>query len=178
MTEPEFSRPIEVEALPNEITEMEIEANEQEQAALAQRFSLLSLDSLKARLRLKKPENGGPVELDARITAKLTQTCVVTLEPVKNSIESAFSCIFAGEESEAVGTELDIDPDAADPPEPLVDGQFDAGELVAEYFGLEIDPFPRAPEADFDRETEGQNINKPEDASPFAALRELSPEKK
>ncbi len=178
MTAPEFSRPIDVEALPDDTTELEIEANELERAALAKRFSLLSLDSLKARLRLHKPKSGGPVELEARFTAKLQQTCVVTLEPVKNTIESAFSCTFAGEDGETEETELDIDPDAADPPEPLIDGQFDAGELISEYFGLEIDPFPRAPDADFGRESEGQNINKPEDASPFSVLREISPEKK
>jgi len=178
MTESEFSRLIDVENLAGDDAELEIEATEKERSALAKRFSLVSLDSLKARLHLHKPKSCGPVELEARITAKLAQTCVVTLEPVTNSIDTSFTCTFAGEGDHENEIELDIDPDAADPPEPLIDGQFDAGELVSEYFGLEIDPFPRAPEADFGQEADGQNINKPEDASPFAALRKISPEKK
>ena len=41
--------------------------------------------------------------------------------------------------------EVVIDPEADDPPEPLGDGQVDAGEIVTQQLALALDPYPRAP---------------------------------
>ena len=46
--------------------------------------------------------------------------------------------------------------DEDDPDEPIIDGIIDIGEVAAERLGLEINPFPRAPDAEFNGYTSSE----------------------
>lgn len=175
---PEFSRLINVDELTRDRTEIDLAADEREREALAARFSLPSIEALEARLLITRPNNAGPIRLDARLKADITQSCVVTLEPVVSQIACDFSCTFTADSDEAESPVLDIDPEEADPPEILTNGEFDAGELVAEYFGLEIDPFPRAQNADFEDLVKSGKVNQDTKANPFSVLKDLGGGKK
>ena len=59
----------------------------------------------------------------------------------------------------------------AEPVEPLDDGMIDIGEAVAQQLSLALDPFPRAPGAVLDEETDLSDGSPRE--SPFAALAKL-----
>jgi len=171
---PEFSRIIALAELENDVTNKVFEATEPEKEALATRFGLLELKNLKANVILTKQENSEePLRMETTFNADVVQECVVSLEPVPSPVNGAFNCVFAVEAAfEKDSAEIEIDPDSEDPPEILVDGRFDAGELIAEHFGLQIDPFPKAAGAVFDASTvleeEEMNIN-----NPFSVLKNL-----
>ncbi|MEO5336463.1 MAG: DUF177 domain-containing protein [Magnetospirillum sp. WYHS-4] len=167
---PEFSRPLRVEDLPPGESERRLAATDEERAALARRFDLVSLEMLEATLSLM-PIAGGRVRVRGELSARLTQSCVVTLAPVTAEVATSFELLFAPpapERDEPMEEEIG----ANELPEPITDGVIDLGEAVAGQFGLEIDLFPRAPGAVFTGYSTGEAAEaKP--ANPFAVLAEL-----
>jgi hypothetical protein len=137
---PEWSRPVDVSRMGRLEHRLEIKANDEERAALARRFDLVSLDALAAELVLKK-RGDGVVEMTGRWHARLAQRCVVTLDPIPAELGDEVRLFFG----ETPGGP------AADPlddegwPEPIADGVIDAGEAVAQLVGVALDPYPRAP---------------------------------
>ncbi|HIJ61774.1 MAG TPA: DUF177 domain-containing protein [Rhodospirillaceae bacterium] len=166
---PEFSRPLSVERIGAAGRSSELSADENECRALAERFGILAVETLSARLTLRA--HGPLVHIEGRLAARVVQACVVTLDPVAAEIDEAFAITF-GPELPEDSDELVIDLDTEDPPEPIIDGKIDLGEVVAEHLALALDPFPRSPGAVFAA---------PEDAdtagafAALAALRKKSP---
>ena len=123
-----------------------VEANAEERAALARRFGLLSLDALGAEGRIEVFGGGFRARLTATVRAELSQSCVVTLEPVRARVVESFSRDY--EKGAVAGPlEVDVEVEGEDPPERLPAAGIDVGEAVAEQLGLAIDPYPRAPGA-------------------------------
>jgi uncharacterized metal-binding protein YceD (DUF177 family) len=172
--EPEFSRTIRVERIGREEIERRIEANPDERQALAARLGLESLDQLQAKLRIKRLSRGR-IAVEGGLEARLTQLCVVSLEPVSSHIEGDFAVEFVeagpGPEAEAV-----VSIDSADPPEPIEGGLIDLGEMVVQQLAERIDPYPRAPGADLTWREESPAASEPK--RPFAALSALRRETK
>jgi uncharacterized metal-binding protein YceD (DUF177 family) len=144
-TEPEFARPVEVPRAAGRATTHKIAADADERAALAARFSLLSLDRLAADIRIERLP-GGLVRLAASLVADVVQSCVVTLEPVSNRVEEEFILLFGAGEA---AREVVLD-GAAETIEPLDGDRIDLGEVVAQQLSLALDPFPRAADASLD----------------------------
>jgi uncharacterized metal-binding protein YceD (DUF177 family) len=142
---PEFSRPYNVDRLPEGGLDFALEASAAERAGLSRRFDLVALDRLEAAGRVQPVAGRGLIEVEGRLRAALSQRCVVTLEPVPAEVEAEFRRIFARDLDTA--EEVEVDPEA-DEPEPLEDSSIDVGELVAEELAMALDPYPRAPEAD------------------------------
>ena len=162
----EFSRPIDVHRLRPAGGAYEIAASLLECAALAKRFDLLTLDRLEARVQLTAIA-GGFYRLSAALQADLTQSCVVTLEPVKSRVAEEFALLYGAvdEQKEVV---LDGNSETV---EPIEGGMIDIGEAVAQQLSLALDPFPRAPGAPAPSDTavsESQRLD-----SPFAVLAKL-----
>ncbi|HEV7267032.1 MAG TPA: DUF177 domain-containing protein [Falsiroseomonas sp.] len=135
MIQPEFSRPIRLGPDRRDIT---LEANAAERAALARRFGILGIGALTATLRLE-PEAGGSVQARGRLSARVEQLCVVTLEPVAQRVEAPIDLRILAEGEEPA----EEDPDSPDEIESL-GGVVDLGEAVAEQLALALDPYPRA----------------------------------
>jgi uncharacterized metal-binding protein YceD (DUF177 family) len=174
-SEPEFSRPFDVGTLGSDTVALSHEAGPAERVALARRFGLKDLPALKADFRIRRGP-GAEVEVEGRLAARATQTCVVSLEPVEAVIDEAFALVYAPPSDERGPEADDIDPDAADPPEPILAGKIDLGEAAAEQLSLSLDPYPRKPGAAFDAEAMGvADGGRP---SPFAALAALKPKDK
>lgn len=171
---PEFPHPIRADGVGADPVTVTLIVGERERAALARRFGLHSIDRLEARARYRRVlarDGSGPVvRVEIDIDAEVIQLSVVSLEPIKARIEErrliTEYALDGGPDSTAAV--VDISPDEIDPPEPLNKGRFDLGELVAEYFALSLDPYPReaAGEAPVPADTA-----EPEDG-PFAALRD------
>lgn len=149
------------------------EADETERAALAALLDLAELASLRFAGELI-PEAGGIWRLTGRVTARLTQTCVVTLAPIRAEIDEPVDRRYGldGPDDDA---DLDFDPEADDPPDPIGAG-VDYGATAVEALSLALDPYPRAPDAVFEPAAAappGAEPLTPEAAKPFAALAAL-----
>jgi uncharacterized metal-binding protein YceD (DUF177 family) len=169
---PEFSRPAPVGTLAAGAP-VAGEADAAELAALARRFQIPAVRSLRFSAEAR-PWGPGGWRIAGRVSAELTQTCVVTLEPVETRFDEGFERFFAPAERLDAAEEL-VDPEAEEAPEPLGE-TIDFGEIAAEAAALAIDPYPRRPDAAFDGVIKGPPGVAPmtdEDARPFARLAAL-----
>jgi uncharacterized metal-binding protein YceD (DUF177 family) len=169
---PEFVRPIRVlDIIEREPRRVALVASEDERRMLAARFGLAALERLEAACAIERV--GEAVKAEIALSADVIQTCVVSLEPVSAHLVTTESVRFVPS-ARASEREIDIDVEKDDPPEPIVDGAIELGEIIAEMLGLALDPYPRRAGAAFegwsDRggdEAESDRIN------PFSVLSQL-----
>ena len=138
---PEFSRLLAADSIGSQAQRREIVADLAEREALARRFGLMSLDRLAATLELRR-HAGEVIGLTGHLVSDLVQNCVVSLAPVPAHIEADFEASFSTAEAEPPA--IDVDPLGPDGPEPLIDGEIDLGEAVAQQLAIALDPYPRA----------------------------------
>ncbi len=171
----EFSRKLRLDRLTGGEVVETITANEAERAALARRFGLGGLAGFSARLRVRRPAQGSLIRVEGELTATVTQTCVVTLEPVESRVAESFVQLFTLEGPAQNEGEVFVGPDDEEIPEPLEGETLDLGELVAEQLSLALDPYPRAPGARFEGASFGESGEVEDDGeeSPFAVLKQL-----
>jgi uncharacterized metal-binding protein YceD (DUF177 family) len=165
----ELTMTVSLDRLPATGLPFRLTADAEALRALAERFELVALDRLEAEGRIDRIANVDGVRITGRLLADAVQSCVVTFEPVRATIDGPFERVFVrrtdGEGHDAV----EVDP-SLDEPEPLDSDELDVGEIVAEELSLALDPYPRSPAADrFIAELEGKD----DTSGPFAALGQL-----
>ncbi len=160
MTEIEFSRALRVSSVPPAGQRLVLEANPAECAALAARFGILAVASLRAEIALR-PDAAGGIAVDGVLVAAVTQACVVSLEPVAQRVRDEFDFRILPE-----GAEPTDDLEAQDEVE-ILHGIAELGEVVAQYLALALDPYPRADGAEM------PDSARDDSANPFAALRAM-----
>lgn len=166
---PEFSRPHRLDQIGAGETNVTVEADESERAALARRFDLVALDRLAASFELRRDAVG--VCASGHLSAAVTQSCGVTGEPLPARIEEDFAVRFLPEPTE------DESHDEVELAEEDLDTVFytgsalDLGEAAAETLALALDPFPRSPNAAEVLRQAG--VISEEEAGPFGALAAL-----
>ncbi|BBF93431.1 YceD family protein [Blastochloris tepida] len=172
MTDPTPAAPwthsVLVAQLPPE-SSLTLEPTEETRAALARHVGALSVPELKATLELVV-DRKGTVTVTGRLTGRVVQACVVTLEPMESAIDEAVDVRFAADAGPdyAPGAEVEFGYESADPPEPIINGRIDLGAILTEFFSLGVDPYPRKPDAAWQPGDEQAH-----DESPFAALARL-----
>jgi uncharacterized metal-binding protein YceD (DUF177 family) len=129
----EFSRLLAVARIPAKGTTEHVEATPAECAALATRFKLPSVQSVKATLRLS-PWRGRGVKAEGHATANIEHVSVVSLENFMQTYAVPVERYFL----EGAIAE-------ADDADPIEGGTIDLGEIVAETLAMELDPYPRKP---------------------------------
>jgi len=165
--EPAWRFPVTVADIPETGRRVDIVADDVARETIAKAASLAALPRLEAGFDLTRHGNGG-VRLAGQVRATVVQNCVVTLEPIERDIDEPIDLVFVPE------VQVEADPsglvpvDAADPPEPLIDGKIDLGAIATEFVLLGIDPYPRKPGAVFDAPPAGDPAS-----HPFAALAAL-----
>jgi uncharacterized metal-binding protein YceD (DUF177 family) len=167
-----WSEMVAVAQIPEGGLHRDLEASAAERAAMAAVAGLREISSAQASLDVT-PIRDGRVHVVGRVSARVGQTCVVTLDPVDNDIDEAIDLIFAPasqirELAESVD-DTEGEAEVPDPPEPIVDGAIDLGRLATDALFLGIDPYPRKPGVVF--EPPAVPVD-PED-HPFAALKAL-----
>ncbi|EKF42818.1 hypothetical protein NA8A_09129 [Nitratireductor indicus C115] len=135
--------------LPRKGMPVEIEADEAQRQALAEQHGLLSVESFRAELTVR-PWKADGIRVLGHVSARITQECVVTLEPLSAKVEEEISATLVPEGSRLArndieGGEFVLDAEGADMPEPFVGDTVDLGALAEEFFELGIDPYPRKP---------------------------------
>jgi len=141
---PEFSRPVAADGVGMQGQRWEVSAEPAERAALARRFGLISIDRLSASIELRR-KAGDAIALSGHLIADVVQSCVITLAPLQAHFEADFATSYSSAGSEEA--HVDLDPVADDGPEPLIGGEIDLGEAVAQELAVTLDPYPRAPGA-------------------------------
>jgi uncharacterized metal-binding protein YceD (DUF177 family) len=156
-----WSVPVAVENIPDSGLHIAIEApaatRAQMVALVAELAAVRELPQLSAVFDLTR--EGAGVHVAGQVSARVGQTCVVTLEPVESLVDETVDLRFAPAAKP---------PKSDEEPEPLVGGAVDLGAIATEFLLLGIDPYPRKPDAKF-------TPPKLEDdgAHPFAALEAL-----
>lgn len=164
MSAPEFSRPHRLDQIGAGEAGVTVTAQPGERAALAKRFGLVAIDSLEAVFKLRREAQG--VRATGHLSARVTQACVVTDEPLPERVEEDFELRFLPEPGEAP-EEIEISAEECDTVF-FTGGAIDLGEAAAETLALSIDPFPRSPAADAALEAAG--VLSEEEAGPFGVL--------
>lgn len=154
-----------------------IVADAKEREALAKDLGLPAIANLKADLTLNR-RGRAEIKVAGEVTASLTQTCVVSLEPFDTWLQEEVDCAFApepdargverrlAEAAKRAGAEGLVLSETPDAPEPIVDGLIDLGALTAQFLALGLDPYPRKPGVAFSEPAPQTEVA----ASPFAVL--------
>jgi uncharacterized protein len=152
-----------------------VAATDAEMAAIAGLLDLVALDELALDYRLSQV-GGGRLRLTGELRAKVTQTCVVSLDTVETAIDLPVEVEFwpaclveelerSAEESASHGV--------LDWPEAVIDGKIDLGPVIYETLATALDPYPKKEGVSFEW-SQGQPQEAEADQSgPFAALAAL-----
>ena len=165
-----WSTPIPLHQLARGPVQARLEPDAKQRAAIARTLGLESLPSLTADLTVRPWLDGA--EVTGRFQATVEQLCSVTLDPFEQPLAGEIAVRAVPRSSpnapaDAPG-EVELDPDAPDPPDLLDGDRVDLAAMVVEHLALAIDPFPRKPGVEFEYT--------PPDApdSPFAVQRKLN----
>jgi hypothetical protein len=140
-------------------------------AAFADTIGVDSVDGFVLAVRIL-PYRADGLRVEGRVKAKVTQACVVTLEPVVSTIDEEIGIGFRPEGSlpaaaivtDDEGPAIDASVEGDDP---MVDDRIDLAAIAAEFLTLGVDLYPRKPGATFD------TPEPPGEEHPFAALSRL-----
>lgn len=115
-----------------EPTDYNLQASEKELTQLAKRFQVEKVCSLTADLTIYP---GDIVRIVGKIKALTRRECVISLEKFNEKMDEEFEVLYA-----------DNPPAESDEIIDTIDkGRIHLGEIVAEQYGLSLNPFPKKP---------------------------------
>jgi hypothetical protein len=158
--------PVRREDVPETGLHLELEADEEVRGRFVVLAGVLSVPQLGVTADMTR--HGEGLRAAGHVTARVIQSCVVTLEPIENTIDEPFDVLFLPPDV-AGAAPAGPDPEEVDDTrEPLVDGAADLGAVATQFFLLGIDSYPRKPGAVFSGPAEDRAAD-----SPFASLERL-----
>ena len=154
-----------------------IEANSEQQKELVNRFKILELSDLQAKLSVFYDKHQKGVVVSGNLKADLVQQCVVTLGPVPEKIDEEFELLLVSPEQAAALDEEELYADPEAPDYDAIEGNIvPLGEVVAQTLSVMMNPYPRVAGAEV-KPVAGSNFTANEEVgkkpNPFAALAEL-----
>ncbi|MEM9810745.1 MAG: DUF177 domain-containing protein [Pseudomonadota bacterium] len=159
-----LSKPLDVDQLTTEPEMVHLEVSRDDRAVLAEQLNVLSLDAFSGKLSATK--HGDLVRVDGALEAQLGRTCVVSLEPMQETIDETFTAEFTTILPESpAADEIEADLDA---PEPLKGSTINLGDVLFEQLVLAMNPHPRKEGA-----VAPQDPGAGQESSPFDVLKAL-----
>lgn len=148
---------------------------ETERAQLAAELGILAVCRLEVAYTLR-PFGKDRFRLTGTLDADVDQACVVTLEPVPETIHEAFDIEFVPPSilAEAATGEGEREILSAPDQEPLDGNVIDAGRIAFEIVSAALDPYPRKSGAEFDWTDPKEAASKAAGGA-FSALAKLKP---
>lgn len=144
---PSFVLPIALSDVPSGGRIVRIATTAEERAEVAATLHLPGVEALEARLDVR-PFGKDGLAVTGEIHARVTQTCVVTLEAFDSDVVAPVEIRFSPEGRDP-NAEFDLaeltDLNAEDPPDLLIGGRIDLAAIVIEFLALALDPYPRKP---------------------------------
>lgn len=159
---------VNVARLPQKGMPVRIEADQTQRDALSSAHGLEAVSRFVADLLVTNWKRHG-VRVSGSVRANITQTCVVTLEPLEATIDEKIEALFLPEDSKLgrlgfeAGGEIVLDAEGDDAPETFSGDHIDVGALSEEFFGLAIDPYPRKQGVEVAAEAPTDKDNAPDD---------------
>jgi hypothetical protein len=136
-----FSRVIRIRDVGAAGESYEITATGAERAAIAGLFKIPAIGALHGRFLLQ-PQGMDRIVATLHLAAKVTRTCVVSLEEFEAQIEEEVPVIFVSADHI-----IPFDDDPESPDEIPFDGStIDLGIALTEQLALALDPYPRKPD--------------------------------
>lgn len=154
-----LTRPIRVDRLRKDGSEVVVEATPRECGVLAADFEIPAIRDLVGRFRVNGPSSR--MIVTGTVSAIVTQICTVSLDPFESTVSEPVEVAFTDTDI-LVGT----DAEDSDVPDPIVGNRIDFGTLTAEFLALGLDPYPRKPGVAFTPETDDED-------GPLGVLRSL-----
>ncbi len=130
-------------------TPVRISVGPEELRALAAAYDLVAVGRLEAEMTVRPWRGSRGLIVEGDLEADLAQACIVSLEPVPARIAASFR---------------------QDPPDSWNGREIDLGALVEEEFVLNLDPYPRKPDAAFKATDVPESPDEPP-GGPFAGLK-------
>lgn len=150
--------------------DLEFTAQPDDLQKLAVEMKVAEMKDMTVLLHVEKAARG--INVSGRLTATAVQPCVVTLEPVTQQINVPIDRLFLPArmrvDDPAPGSESFVDLSGDDLPDYYEDEVIDLTPLVLETLGMEIDLYPRAPDAKIPLDDASD-----EKENPFAVLAKL-----
>lgn len=144
-------------------------ASSDERDAIKASLNLLALDDVDVDYKINRL-GAGAYRLHGALTASLSQPCVVTLEPVGETLDETFDVEFWPTlEQNATGQDARI-LEGRDV-ETLAGGEIPVGRIIFETLSSGLAPYPKKPDAQFEWRDPAQYD--PLKISPFAVLSDL-----
>jgi hypothetical protein len=147
-------------------------------AAVARLAGLRHVPRLEANFDVTRHGSDG-LRVVGRVSATVEQTCVVTLERLTNEVEEDIDLVFLPPplakpqpdpfETSGRTSQQAWSIEGQSEPEPLIGGVVDLGALATEFLFLGLDPYPRKPGAEFQRQ---QDVGPQQ--GPFSVLAQLT----
>jgi uncharacterized metal-binding protein YceD (DUF177 family) len=162
-----WSAPVRLDEVPETGLHMALAADAATRAAVAAEAGVNEVPQLTAGFDVARHGRDG-LRVVGTVSARVRQTCVVTLEPVENEIEEQIDLVFVPASHLGSTGEVNLSAEAAEPPEALIDGVVDLGSVATEFLMLGIDPYPRKPGVVFEPPQSADT-----GSHPFAALAAL-----
>ena len=160
-----------VSSIPECGLDLQREATADERTALAGELGISKCETLTARYTIT-PRGEGCYLLSGTVSARITQTCIITLDPVTQDFEERLQIELhrTGETQDEGANEHDVlvETDTGW----IENGMIDVGRLVFECLSAGIDPYPRREGAEFEW-TDPIAASDKAAGGPFAALSKL-----
>jgi uncharacterized metal-binding protein YceD (DUF177 family) len=152
-----------------------IEVDSAEREAIASLLDLIALDRLSFAFQVHR-RGQGCLTLEGALSASMTQTCVVSLDPVASTLEAPVEIEFWP--LHLIADRAETADEAASNsslawPEPIVDHKIDLGPVIYETLATALDPYPKREGVSFQWSEGSAETNAEPAQSPFEALRSL-----
>lgn len=139
-----LTRPVRIDSLEDESEHAAIDADADDRERLARHYGIADIAYLRGDLDIER--RGAIIRVAGTLEAELGRTCVVSLEPMRETIIEPFAVEYttAAPPPMAPTGEVEADLDA---PEPLDADHLDLGDVLLEQLVLSMSPHPKKPGA-------------------------------
>lgn len=158
----------------------ELEASPEQLTALKERFELVALNSLSAKVKIHSRGMDDGIFIEGQVQADLVQRCIASLRDVPEVVDAPFSLLLVDVET---ADRMDADESYLDADQPEYDAlegdTVEVGEVVAQTVAISMNPYPRAEGVDLSAGNKKDiSFNEPEleKENPFAVLGKLKDE--
>ena len=170
-----FSHIVNVNEVPEQGLDLAVSADEATREALAAADGIAGIASLMADFHVAR-RGLDEFNVSGTLRAKITQICVVSLEPFETDVVEEIDVDFAPPSAAVLAAANGgavpggLAASDRDPPDPITDGMIDVGALAAEFLALGLDPYPKKPDVEFAPVT----FPPEKDERPFDVLKKLT----